>query len=200
MLVTEWVSRFYNTETKIKELEYKYIQELQKYVENKNVSAYNIQEIDDWVQHKDDVYLKVFYQGNIVYDTIYGVLNYKDVPNEIEDEYQGLELYDLKLQNEKVKVAIFCYDFRFEGYAKMMMLLAAFVLFSGIMFWGIKKKIYYLYTIAFELKESAINLDIPITIEGADEITEVAKGINHLRCAVIDKLNNEKKLIMQILV
>lgn len=192
-LVVEWVSRYYNTESKIEKLEHKYIQELQKYVEKKNVSVYNIQEIDDWVQRKDDVYLKVFFQGNILYDTIYGVIDYKDVPNETEEEYQELKLYNLKLQNEEVKVAIFCYDFRIEGYAKMLVLLIAFVLFSGIMFWGIKKKISYLYKITFELKETARNLDMPITIEGVDEITEVAKGINYLRCAVLEKLENEKK-------
>lgn len=192
-LVVKLISQYYNTESKIEKLEHKYIQELQKYVEKNNVSVYNIQEIDDWVEQKDDVYLKVFFQGNILYDTIYGVTDYKGVPDETEKEYQELELYNLKLQNKEVKIAIFCYDFRVEGYAKIIVLLIAFMLFSGIMFWGIRKKIYYLYKITFELKQVAKNLDIPITIEGADEITEVANGINHLRSIVLEKLENEKK-------
>lgn len=186
------ISEFYNTDDYINRLEEKYISELQQYIDENNISIKDLSLIDEWVLARDDVYIKLFYKDSLIYDTMYGAMDYSTVPSENIDSFKNESVYVLEINNEFLKAIIFCYDFRIETYLNVIMIIASFTLFIILMFIRIHKKINYLITIASELKLLANDLNTSMTFKGNDEIYQVAKGIDYLRLSIIEKIKKEK--------
>ena len=192
-VVTEKIiSDYYNTNIHIEKMENKYIGELQKYINEEGISKSQIDMIDKWVFSQENVYLKLFYKGSLLYDTLYGVVDYSQTPYEDENSYSKFPVYTLKLKDCKVSALIICYDFQIENYTKTILIIISSILFLTILLLGVKNKIKYLEKIAKDLEMSTNNLDYPILVKGNDEITLVAESINTLRRTVIEKLKNEK--------
>lgn len=187
------ISKYYNTETHIQYLEKKYIQELQEYIQGNNISLDDLSLVDDWIFGKDDVYIKLFYKGNLIYDTLYGAIDYSEVPTEKIQNYSKIDVYTLKVGNQEIKVVLFCYDFKIENYCKNGVLIFSFILFLIIILYGVKRKINYLTIISSETEKLTENLNTKITLKGNDEIYEVAQGIDKLRKSIISKIEQEKE-------
>ena len=66
------LAKYYNTEEHIEKLEKKYAEDLQSYIEKEKITVQNIGKIDEWVFDREDVFPKVFVNGNIIYDAMYG--------------------------------------------------------------------------------------------------------------------------------
>ena len=77
-----YISSRYNTGQHIETLEKKYPKELQAYVDENKVALKDLEKIDTWALEQTDVYLKLFYKGNLFYDTLYGVMQYENLPKE----------------------------------------------------------------------------------------------------------------------
>lgn len=135
------ISEFYNTDDYINRLEEKYMSELQQYIDENNISIEDLSLIDKWVLAQDDVYIKLFYNENLVYDTIYGAIDYTTVPSEKTDSFKNESIYNIEVNNEFLEVIIFCYDFRIETYLKVIMIVASFTLFIIMLFIKIQKKL-----------------------------------------------------------
>lgn len=192
-LAVRTVSKYYNTEKHIKYLEKKYIQEFQKYIQENNISLDNLPMVDDWISGKDDIYIKLFYKGNLIYDTLYGITDYSEVPTEKIQNYSKKYFYPLKIGNQEIKAIIFCYDFAIENYCKNVILIFSFLLFLTILLFGVKKKINYLAIMSNEVKNLTEDLNTKITLKGNDEIYQVAQGIDELRRTIISEIEQEKE-------
>ncbi len=74
----------------------------------------------------------------------------------------------------------------------------AFVLFILLMFIGVRKKIIYIKHISFALdKISKGDLNYGVEIIGEDELAQVAKEINNMEKALLEKIEGEKKIEKQ---
>lgn len=187
-----YLSERYNTEEHIAKLEKTYAVELQNYVRKHKISIHDLEQIDKWTLRKYDVYLKLFYEGKLIYDTLYGMTEYEEVPEEYVGGYGRLHTYPIQFSDGKAEAVLFGYDYRLEDYARYVLLLVAFVLFLTILICGIQKKIRYLARVSREVENLSEDLEQTVTIQGEDEITTVAEGIEHLRQSVIEKMENEK--------
>lgn len=192
-LAVHMISKYYNTEHHIEYLEKKYIQELQTYIQENELGPEDLSLIDDWVFEKDDVYLKLFYQGNLIYDTLYGITDYSEVPREQIKNYSEIELYPLKIGSKEFQAIIFCYDFIAENNCQNAILIFSVFLFFIIILCGVKKKISYLTIISKETNSLKENLNTKITLKGNDELYQVAQGIEELRKSIISKMEQEKE-------
>lgn len=67
-----FITKYYNTAEHIEKLEKKYVEDLQNYITREKITVQSIGKIDDWVLDKEDVFLKIFVKGNIIYDAMYG--------------------------------------------------------------------------------------------------------------------------------
>lgn len=187
------VSKYYNTEKHIQYLEKKYIQELQEYIQENNISLEDLSKVDNWIMGKDDVYIKLFYKGNLIYDTLYGITDYSGVPTEKIQNYSNIDFYPLKIGNKEIKAIIFCYDFTVENHCKNAVLIFSFILFFVIILYVVKKKINYLTIISNDIEKLTEDLNTKITLKGNDEIYQVAQGIDELRKSIISKIEQEKE-------
>lgn len=187
------ISERYNTEHHIETLEKKYAKDLQAYVDENKVTLKDLGKIDAWALEQTDVYLKLFYKGNLFYDTLYGAMHYEKLPKETSGLYEEMKFYQIQLQDGTVEALLFGYDYRVEGYARITMLILSFLLFFVIFIIGIRKKISYLATISEQVDQVMENLDHEVTVKGEDEIANVAQKINALRASVIEKMEREKE-------
>lgn len=133
-LAVHTISKYYNTEKHIQYLEKKYIQELQEYIQENNIFLEDLSLVDDWIFGKDDVYIKLFYKGNLIYDTLYGITDYSEVPTEKIQNYSEIDFYPLNFGDKEIEAVIFCYDFAVENYCKNGVLIFSFILFLVILF------------------------------------------------------------------
>lgn len=186
------LSERYNTEEHIAKLEKIYVGALQDYVKEHGLSLHDLEQIDTWTLQQHDVYLKLFYEGKLVYDTLYGKTDYEKIPEEHVSEYGQMDTYTIPFSDGDAEALLFTYDYRLESYARYVLLLVAFVLFLTILICGIQKKIRYLVKISREVEDLSEDLEKTVTIQGEDEITTVAEGIEHLRQSVVEKMENEK--------
>lgn len=187
------ISERYNTEHHIEVLEKKYAKELQTYVDENKVTLKDLEKIDAWALEQADVYLKLFYKGNLFYDTLYGAMRYEKLPKEEAGLYEEMKFYQIQLQDGTVEALLFGYDYRVEGYARFTMLIVSFLLFFVVFIIGIRKKIRYLVTISEQVDQVTENLEREVSVQGEDEIANVAQKINDLRASVIEKMEREKE-------
>lgn len=153
----------------------------------------DLNEIDEWVLAQNDVYLKLFHNGNLVYDTLYGVTEGSDMPEESVKEYGEMRVYSIHFMDGEAEALLFGYDYRIESYARYVMLLLSLIVFLVVFVHGIRKKIRYLVTISREVDRLSEDLHYEVTVQGEDEIATVAKGIDRLRRSVIDQMEREKR-------
>ena len=187
------ISEHYSTGNRIKKLEKKYAKELQKYIKEKSIDIKDISLIDTWNSENEDVYLKLFYKGNLIYDTLYGLLDYSKIPVENIQNYSKVRVYPVQVGNEEMYATILCYDFKMENNYKILVLICTMLIFATIVLYGVKNKIDYLMVISNEVEKLTEDLNSRITIKGNDEIYHVAKGIDELRASVISRIEKEKE-------
>lgn len=186
------ITRYYNTEEHIEKLEKRYAKELQGYITKEGITVKNIGEVDEWVFNRDDVFLKIFINGNLVYDAMYGATDNVVGSSENREHFLEMNSYELNLGEDKAEAILFCYDFAAENYGRYVSLLISFLVFFISMIAGVRKKMKYLVTLQRELHMLSEDLNSSITLQGNDEITDVAKGIESLRLSVKDKMEKEK--------
>ena len=187
------ISERYNTEHHIEVLEKKYAKELQVYVDENKVTLKDLEKIDAWALEQTDVYLKLFYKGNLFYDTLYGAMRYEKLPKEEAGLYEEMKFYRIQLQDGTVEALLFGYDYRVESYVRFAILIVSFLLFFVVFILGIRKKISYLVTISEQVDRVTENLEHEVSVQGEDEIANVAQKINDLRASVIEKMEREKE-------
>lgn len=189
----QYISERYNTEHHIEVLEKKYAKELQAYVDENQVTLNDLEKIDAWALEQTDVYLKLFYKGNLFYDTLYGAMHYEKLPKETAGLYGEMKFYRIQLQDGTVEALLFGYDYRVESYVRFAILIVSFLLFFAVFILGIRKKISYLVKISEQVDRVTENLEHEVSVQGEDEIANVAQKINDLRAAVIEKMEREKE-------
>ncbi|WP_461815717.1 sensor histidine kinase [Faecalimonas sp.] len=187
-----FITRYYNTAEHIEKLEKKYVEDLQNYITREKITVQSIGKIDDWVFDKEDVFLKIFVKGNIIYDAMYGQTDNIVDGIEKREHFGRMKNYELILGLEKAEVVLFCYDFSAENYAMYISLFTSFLVFFIVMVVGVRRKITYLVTIQKELNMLLEDLDCSVSLWGNDEITDVARGIDALRLSVKEKMEKEK--------
>ena len=136
----QYISERYNTAYHIEILEKKYAKELQVYVDENQVTLNDLEKIDAWALEQTDVYLKLFYKGNLFYDTLYGAMRYEKLPKEEAGLYEEMKFYRIQLQDGTVEALLFGYDYRVESYVRFAILIVSFLLFFAVFILGIRKK------------------------------------------------------------
>ncbi len=160
----------------------------------KVVTLKEIEQIKSWSLHQENVLLKVYFNGYLIYDSIYGMTENSDLALENENDYSKLNLYNLTLKDAKVNVNLLCFDYTLQNNVSTVISIITILLFFFIIIAGVRKKIKYLVRFYNDLNGLSNNLNHEVHIEGCDEMHQVAYGIDSLRKSVIEKIENEKSL------
>ena len=192
-VASELIDSYFSDRQNIEAIEKRNLKSLQKYVTDKEVTLKEIEQIKSWSLHQENVLLKVYFNGYLIYDSIYGMTENSDLALENENDYSKLNLYNLTLKDAKVNVNLLCFDYTLQNNVSTVISIITILLFFFIIIAGVRKKIKYLVQLYNDLNGLSNNLNHEVHIEGCDEITQVAYGIDSLRKSVIEKIENEKR-------
>lgn len=193
VISTELINRHFNNDQNIVAMKQKNVDSLQEFVDENEITLDNLDQINLWSSNRYNVLLKIYANGYLIYDSIYGVTNNTALAQETVNDYSNMDLYPLNLKDTTVNVNLLCFDYTLQNNVSTIISVISVLLFFYIIIMGVQKKIKYLVQLHDELNLLAEDLNHEISIKGCDEITQVATGIDELRKSVIDKMDNEKR-------
>ena len=172
---------------------------LQNYVEQEKITLNNLQRLNAWCNRGEKVYLAIYNEAEIVYDSMLSANNHSQLNTDkfdpdMEDpnnEYI-LKLYD------GVNVRTFLYYYAGDAFYFWMTVVSgmfAFVAFLVCFVLFISKKITYITKLKAELDILAGGqLDYSVTVKGKDEIGELAQGIDQMRRSILKHQETENQM------
>lgn len=196
------LNQYYQTEDSQKRFEEKGIGRLQDYIRKNNLSVSDWEALDQWTDREKYVSLSLYQDGYLVYDSFLSRSEAETVPmkglagtNEMAvDIITGRRLYPVTFADGTVQALLFVfYEYRYDTAITAGMFLIAFAAFIAILVWFLHKKTSYIEQMEQELQIlEGGDLDYEITVRGNDELASLARGINHMRLAVIERQIAEK--------
>lgn len=183
-----------------------YVEDLQKYVDTNDIGLSDISEVKNWTDANPYVYLSIYQNNKVVFNSDYAYSNLDSSSSETETEEVTEEiplldeenLYRLNLADGTVaSVDMFCYDYwQYYYYIWGIGVGIGVLIFMTIFTRLWRRKLDYIHTMEEELRIlEGGNLDYPITVKGQDELGSLARGIEQMRLSVIENMNKEQKML-----
>lgn len=171
----------------------KYVNKIQEYVNENKISTNELNKLNKWIEKQKILSIKVYKKDSQIYDSQYN-------GNEIIDEnYTWERCNSIKFFDEYAKVIVVgAYSYRLYNCTLIAEICVSFIIFITIILMGIRKKIMYILKLCNEIEIlEGGNLDYSITIEGKDEISMMAVGLNNMRISLKKLINKEKEMIQE---
>lgn len=163
------------------------LKRLQAFIEENQVTEENIELLASWAQKESNVYV-VFYQD------VDALFSSDTIPvgedAEIALNGSGLPYYDVALADgTSIKAELECYmDAQMFYVVDIAGYTIGGIVFVILLFALIHQKIRYINRLDQELKIlGSGNLEYPMTIQGNDEITGLAEGIERLKNGILEQ-------------
>lgn len=168
----------------------KYIQKFSRYVSENGLSSTDRKAFGEWVKKENYINLTIFNDQVLQYDSIYSATDESAYGKEKMTQYAEHHSYPVQFSDGKGRVMVDgFYSSRYHDLAFTLELLGATLIFLLIVLLGIRKSLRYLQTIHQEIHIlEGGELDYEMTVKGHDELAMIAKSIEDLRKAFLDKL------------
>ena len=169
---------------------------LQAYVKREGITAENLRPLDVWCSQADQVYLSVYLEDRIIYETPVasgGELAAEENALVLEDP--GCE-YALTFSDGSTARA-FLYYYAGDGYYYWSLVISgigAFLVFSLCFITLVHRKMRYVQHLKSELDILAGgDLNHSVTIAGGGELADLAEGINQMRQSILAHQSAEEQ-------
>ncbi|MGE6524480.1 HAMP domain-containing sensor histidine kinase [Bacillus safensis] len=168
----------------------KYIQKFSRYVSENELSSTDRKAFGEWVKKENYINLTIFNDQVLQYDSIYSATDESAYGKERMTQYAKHHSYPVQFSDGKGRVMVDgFYSSRYHDLAFTLELLGATLIFLLIVLLGIRKSLRYLQRIHQEIHIlEGGELDYEMTVKGHDELAMIAKSIEDLRKAFLDKL------------
>lgn len=160
---------------------------LQEFVVSEEVTSDNLRPLDIWCGRGGKVYLVLYLDGQLLYDSYYTSLG-EPPAQEYDPGYEDSEReYTLALSDGTVTQAFLYYYMGHSYYYWNAVLsgVGAFLFFSLCFIFFVHRKLRYIQQLKGELDILAGgDLTYPVTVRGKDELGELAAGIDQMRRSI----------------
>lgn len=178
------------------------IEKLQKYIDDNNISSMEMYKVNDWVRKKRGVSLVIIDNSRVIYDST--LIRPFDVGGDDNDPFHKSKdskgqrkIYELKFTDKTLDaMMIVFFGYHFSDIASYIKIILSSGVFSLIIILLIKRKTDYINQLADEISIlEGGDLEYSITVKGVDEITYLARNIEDMRKAFIERIKNEREVI-----
>ena len=191
------IDNYYSNSDYIEKKNDKYAAKLQKYVEEKQLSAKDFRKLTEWVNKQKIISIQIYQNHILTYDSDYP--NEENIWEESDESayYDWGTYYEIEFSDGVAEVTISGkYLYQFYTYAMIVELMLSLVLFLGIVMAGIRKTIEYIRQLSKEIEIlEGGNLEYEITVSGNDELGTLAKGLDDMRKTFRDQVEQETYLV-----
>lgn len=167
---------------------------LQEYISEKGISSGDLQQLKNWEYRQPLILLELYSDGKCLYSSFY------DVPDQVfrsfetagdEDHIVSVKLADMEAA--AVLYSDFTYQYYVLGTAVSAVL--ALVLFILLFLRSSRKLIRYICRLNEEVQIlEGGNLEYQVSVEGNDEITDLAKSMNRMKESFLQQMETEQKM------
>lgn len=179
----------------IEKLSEEYIKKLQDYIDDEGVASNDSEKLTEWVRKQKIVSIQVYKDEILTYDS-----NYPDAAVEeaaAEGEYYEWEYY-YTAEFADGTADVFLYGFfsyPLYSYAMIAEILLAVILLVVIVILGIRKPVRYIGRLKAECEIlGSGDLDYQVTVQGKDELSLLARGLDNMRIALRESNEKEAEL------
>lgn len=158
------------------------IGKLQQYINKNNISTDDTTMLDIWVKEQKVINIRVYNEDGQVYDSEYPDQN--ALKKSISfDDYEWESYYKVKFEDGSAEVVITgLYGYQLYNRIFIIDLCLAFGIFLLAVLLGIRKKMKYISVLRDEIEIlEGGNLEHPVTIDGRDELSSLAEGLEGMR-------------------
>ncbi len=171
------------------------IGKLQQYINKNNVSTDDTTMLDIWVKEQKVINIRVYNNYGQVYDSEYpdqNVLN-KSISF---DDYEWESYYKVKFEDGSAEVVITgLYGYQLYNRIFILDLCFAFGIFLAAVLFGIRKKMKYISVLRDEIEIlEGGDLEHPVTIDGKDELSSLAEGLEEMRISFRNLIESEAEM------
>lgn len=171
------------------------IAKLQQYINKNNVSTDDTTMLDIWVKEQKVINIRVYNDYGQVYDSEYpdqNVLN-KSISF---DDYEWESYYKVKFEDGSAEVVITgLYGYQLYNRIFIIDLCLAFGVFLLAVLLGIRKKMKYISVLRDEIEIlEGGDLEHPVTIDGKDELSSLAEGLEGMRLSFRNLIESEAEM------
>ena len=189
------ITDFFSDSSHIEKLSEEYMEDLQDYIDNAEVATNDSEKLTEWVRKQKIVSIQVYKDEILTYDS-----NYPDAAVEeaaAEGEYYEWEYY-YTAEFADGTADVFLYGFfsyPLYSYAMIAEILLAVILLVVIVILGIRKPVRYIGRLKAECEIlGSGDLDYQVTVQGKDELSLLARGLDNMRIALRESNEKEAEL------
>ncbi len=171
------------------------IGKLQQYINKNSISTDDTTMLDIWVKEQKIVNIRVYDNEGQVYDSEYPDQNVLKKSISFDD-YEWESYYKVKFADGSAEVVITgLYGYQLYNRIFIMDLCFAFGIFLIAVLLGIRKKMKYISVLRDEIEIlEGGDLEHPVTIDGKDELSSLAEGLEGMRISFRNLIESEAEM------
>ena len=176
------LERYLTSEDFVQRQDQRYLDDLRSYIQAESVTAWDADKLTQWVYRQNVVSIQVVRDGMVTYDSFYPEADFTAYPS-AGQYYEWGNYHDVAFADGPATVWLYgYYYYQYDVRLLVISLAGAFLVFLGIVMAGIQGTITYIRQLSHEIGVlEGGTLDVPITIRGRDELTDLARGLDAMR-------------------
>ena len=191
----QMITKIFSDSSHIEKLSEAYIQDLQDYIDETKAASNDSEKLTEWVRKRKIVSIQVYKDEILTYDSNYPDAAVEDA--EAEGAYYDWEYY-YTAEFADGTADVFLYGFfsyPLYSYAMTAEILLAVILLVAIVILGIRKPVRYIGRLKAECEIlGSGDLDYQVTVQGKDELSLLARGLDNMRMALRESNEKEAEL------
>ena len=191
----QMITKIFSDSSHIEKLSEAYIQDLQDYIDETKAASNDSEKLTEWVRKRKIVSIQVYKDEILTYDSNYPDAAVEDA--EAEGAYYEWEYY-YTAEFADGTADVFLYGFfsyPLYSYAMTAEILLAVILLVAIVILGIREPVRYIGRLKAECEIlGSGDLDYQVTVQGKDELSLLARGLDNMRMALRESNEKEAEL------
>ena len=190
------MDRFLTGEDFIRRQDQRYLDSLRDYIEAESVTAWDADKLTQWVYEQNVVSIQVVRNGMVTYDSFYPEADFNAYPS-MGQYYEWGDYHDMTFADGPATVWLYgYYYYQYDVRLLVLSLAGAFLVFLGVVMTGLQGTITYIRQLSQEIGVlEGGTLDVPITVRGRDELTNLAQGLDAMRDSFRRQGERERQLV-----
>ena len=167
---------------------------LQAYISKNKISSKELGKIKKWERRQPLIFLEMFFDGKCIYNSIY------DIPEvELEGDFESWYkdyVFPIQLEDKQVQAILYS-DFTYQYYVfgTSASAVVAVIVFVALFLISTRRLINYICRLNEEVQIlEGGNLEYQVSVEGNDEVTDLAKSMDRMRQSFQQQLEKEQTL------
>ena len=190
------MDRYVTSEEFIRRQDQRYLDSLRDYIEAESVTAWDADKLTQWVYEQNVVSIQVVRNGMVTYDSFYPEADFNAYPS-MGQYYEWGDYHHMTFADGPATVWLYgYYYYQYDVRLLVISLAGAFLVFLGVVMTGLQGTITYIRQLSQEIGVlEGGTLDVPITVRGRDELTDLAQGLDAMRNSFRRQGERERQLV-----